>query len=252
MGAFVSGLLAVLVLVTPLAAIDVAPHTANVYVDNIDGFGSFLAAAFAKKAVPVVVVADRREADFELVGTAESKQATVTQSILLAQGGSRERASVSLVNLKNGQIVFAYAYNKSYALFGKQSAAESCAKHLREAILKGSVNLRDAEVTAGHHAGAVTSVPTRDTTAEASVPPARQLLPVAIASDPPEARIEVEGSYAGKTPATIRLQPGEYRVTLIMSGYEDWTGKITVRAGTPGAVAAAMKAVDRYSVAKAR
>jgi hypothetical protein len=245
MRAVVSSLLAV-ALAIPLFAVEAAPPTANVYIAAMDGFEAFLAAAFTKKVVPVVLVADRRQADFEIVGTAESKDAHWTQAVLLSQGGSTERASVGMVNLKNGEVVFAYAYTRSYALYGKQSAAESCAKHLREAILKGSVNLRAAAVRAGHHAGETTAVPARDMKAEA-IPPARQLLPVAIASDPPDARIEVQGIFAGRTPATIRLQPGEYHVSLILSGYEEWTGRLTVEAGTPGALAAALKALGRYS-----
>src|SRR5438105_10407192 len=100
-----------------VAAIEPAPHTANVYIDSIGGFGSFLAAAFHVKAVPLAIVADRRQADFEITGTADSSEASVGKSILLSQSGSRERASVSLINLKTGKVVFAYAYNRSYALF---------------------------------------------------------------------------------------------------------------------------------------
>ena len=79
----------------------------------------------------------------------------------------------------------------------------------------------------------------------ASIPPARQLLPVAIASDPPGARIEVENVFAGKTPATIKLQPGEYRVTLTLAGHEPWNEKIQVEAGNPAALAAALKPFAR-------
>ena len=73
-------------------------------------------------------------------------------------------------------MVFAYAYDRGYALFGKRSAAEACAKHLRIAIQKGEVNLRAADVGAGHHAGETTSVPSGEPNTEASIPPSRQLL----------------------------------------------------------------------------
>jgi len=207
------------------------------------GFGSFLSAAFRVKGIPMVVVADRRQADFEIVGTSESKDPGLAHAILF-DGGSQEGASVSLVNLKNGQVVFAHAYSRSYVLFGKRSAAESCAKHLRAAILKGEVNLRAATVAAGHHAGETTAVPGGEPDIEASIPPARQLLPVAIASDPAGARIEIENIDSGKTPAIVKLQPGEYRVTLTLPGYEAWQEKFTVSAGNPGALAAAMKPLD--------
>ena len=99
--------------------------------------------------------------------------------------------------------------------------------------LKGEVNLRAAAVAAGHHAGETTAVPSGEPDAEASIPPARQLLPVAIASDPAGARIEIENIDSGRTPAIVKLQPGEYRVTLTLPGYETWQEKFTV-AANPG------------------
>jgi hypothetical protein len=239
----VSAIFVCLLASVPLAAIEPAPSTANIYIDSMGGFGSFLAAAFQVKAVPMIVVADRRLADFELVGASESKDPGLGSSLVF-DGGSQEGASVSLINLKNGQVAFAYAYNRSYAFFGKRSAAESCAKHLRAAILKGDVNLRAAAVSAGHHAGETTAVPTGEPDTEALIPPARQLLPVAIASDPAGARIEIENIDSGRTPAIVKLQPGEYRVTLTLPGYETWQEKFKVSAGNPGALAAAMKALS--------
>jgi hypothetical protein len=223
-----------------VSAIDPAPHTANVYIDSMGGFNSFLAA-----------VGHDRQADFEITGAAESRDASVSQSILISQGGSRERASLNLVNLKTGQVVFAYAYDRGYALFGKRSAAEACAKHLRAAIVKGEVNLRAAEVAGGHHAGETTAVPTGERDLAAAIPPAHQLLPVAIASDPAGARVEIENIYSGRTPAVVKLQPGEYRVSLTLNGYEAWEGKLKVTAGEPAALAAAMKSLRRTTMASA-
>jgi hypothetical protein len=234
-----------------VCAIEVAPHTSNVYIDSMGGFGSFLAAAFQTKGVPLTVVADRRQADFEITGAAESRDASVSQSILINQNGSRERASLNMINLKDGKVVFAYAYDRSYALFGKRSAAEACAKHLRLAIVKGDINLRAAEVAAGHHAGETTAVPTGEPEINAAIPPARQLLPVAIASDPAGAKIEIEDIFSGRTPATVKLQPGEYRVNLTLNGYESWEGKIKVVAGEPAALAAAMKSLRRTAMTSA-
>jgi PEGA domain len=239
MRSLVLGLTAATAIVS-VFAIQPAPTKTNVYIDAMGGFGKYLAAAFQIKSVPLVVVADRRQADFEVMGTAESREADMARG-LWNQGGSNENATVSMVNLKTGEVVFAYAYNRSYALFGKRSAAESCAKHLRAAILKGEIDLRAAAVGAGHHAGETTAVAPGEPDTNAAIPPARQLLPVAIASDPPGARIEVENIFAGKTPATIKLQPGEYRVTLTLPGHESWSDKIEVHAGSPTALAAALK-----------
>jgi hypothetical protein len=84
----------------------------------------------------------------------------------------------------------------------------------------------------------------------ANIPPSRQLLPVAIASDPAGARIEIETMYSGKTPAVVKLQPGEYRVSLTLSGYETWEGRLKVVAGEPAALAAAMKSFRRTTLAR--
>jgi hypothetical protein len=240
----VSGLLVWLPIASPLLAIEAAPVTANVYVNAIGGFGTYLTAAFQAKGVPLAVVADRRAADFEIVGTAESKEAKLAQAILINQGGTNEHAAVSMINLKNGKVVFAYTYSH-YALFGRQSAAQGCAKHLRTALQRGEIDLRAALVGGGHHAGETTAVPPAEPETPAGIPPSRQLLPVAIASDPAGARIEINGIFTGTTPMTTKLQPGEYYVGLILAGYEIWNGKIQVRAGTPGALAAALKSAEK-------
>jgi hypothetical protein len=245
MRSIVPGLAAATAVVS-LFAIQPAPTQTNVYIDSIDGFGRYLAAAFQAKSVPLVAVADRRQADFELMGSAESKDPGTVHG-LLNQSGSNENATITLVNLRTGEVVFAYAYNRRYALFGKRSAAESCAKHLRAAILRGEIDLKAAAVTPGHHAGETTAVPSGEPDPNANIPPARQLLPVAIASDPAGAKIEVENIFAGKTPATIMLQPGEYQITLILAGHETWTDRIVVKAGNPAALAAALKPWSRLS-----
>jgi curli biogenesis system outer membrane secretion channel CsgG len=41
---------------------------------------------------------------------------------------------VKLVNIKTGEVVFAYAVNKKNSMHGRQTAAEACAKHMMEAV----------------------------------------------------------------------------------------------------------------------
>ena len=83
--------------VAHITAIEPAARTANIYIDSMGGFGAFLAAAFQVKGVPMMVVADRRQADFELAGTSESKDPGLGQSLVF-DGGSKEGATVSLIN----------------------------------------------------------------------------------------------------------------------------------------------------------
>ncbi len=106
----------------------------KVYIDPMNGFGSYLTAAFEKKQVPLIVVGDKAKADYEVSGTAESQKANWAKILLTKQTGSTEEASISLVDLKTGAVLFAYAVNKRSSARGKQSAAEACAKHLRNKI----------------------------------------------------------------------------------------------------------------------
>ena len=115
------------------------PVGSKVYVQQMDGFGSYIIAAIQKKHVPVTVVSDREQADFEIGGNAESQKAGWAKVLFTRSAASTEEASINVTNLKTGVIVFAYNVNKQNAARGKQSAAEACAKHLNRAIEKGKV-----------------------------------------------------------------------------------------------------------------
>jgi hypothetical protein len=110
------------------------PAGSKVYVQGMDGFGSYVMAALDKKKVPVVVVSQRENADFEIGGDAESQKAGWAKVLLTRSASSTEEASINVTNVKTGVIVFAYNVNKQNAVRGKQSAAEACAKHLKEKI----------------------------------------------------------------------------------------------------------------------
>lgn len=122
----------------PAAAADKLTRGAKVFVHPMkDGFDSYFKTALAKKHVPVVVVASREEADYEITGTAESQKAGAAKKIILGSWHSDEQASISVAGIKSGEIVFAYAANKKNSAHGKQTTAEACAKHLKETIEKG-------------------------------------------------------------------------------------------------------------------
>lgn len=115
------------------------PVGSKVYVQPMDGFGSYIIAAIQKKHVPVTVVSEREQADFEIGGNAESQKAGWAKILFTRSAASTEEASINVTNLKTGVIVFAYNVNKQNAARGKQSAAEACAKHLNEAVEKGKI-----------------------------------------------------------------------------------------------------------------
>jgi hypothetical protein len=111
------------------------PKGAKVFVASIaDGFDTYLKDAITKKKVPVEVVASRDQADYEITGTSESQKASTAKKVILGNWHSREEASITLSNIKSGEVVWAYSVHQEASTHGKRSSAESCAKHLKEAI----------------------------------------------------------------------------------------------------------------------
>ena len=114
------------------------PRGAKVFIGPIEsGYDIYLAAAIHKKQVPVVMVTDREKAEYEMSGVSESEKAGWAKIVFWGDTSSKEQASVKLVDLKTGTVVWGYNVNKSSSARGKQSSAESCAKHLKEKIEKG-------------------------------------------------------------------------------------------------------------------
>jgi hypothetical protein len=112
------------------------PSGARVYVaPMVNGFDNYIAAGLQQKKVPVVVVADRGKAEFEITGVAETDKAGWAKMLFLGSQQTSETASVKMVNLKTGAVVFAYSVKKSNSVRGKQSAGEACAKHIKEKII---------------------------------------------------------------------------------------------------------------------
>ncbi len=114
------------------------PRGAKVFISPLEnGYHIYLAAAIQKKKVPVTVVLDKSKADFELSAVTESEKAGWAKMLFMSSGASKEEASFQLVNLKTATVVFGYNVHKSNSARGKQSSAESCAKHLNEKIESG-------------------------------------------------------------------------------------------------------------------
>jgi hypothetical protein len=112
---------------------------ATVYIHPMkDGFDTYFKAALRKKNVPLVVVPSRERADYEITGTSETQKASAAKKIILGSWHSDEQASIRVAGIKSGEIVFAYSANKKNSAHGKQTTAEACAKHLKDAIQKKS------------------------------------------------------------------------------------------------------------------
>jgi hypothetical protein len=88
----------------------------------------------AAKQVPLTVVDDKAQADYEIVSHAETQKAGAAKKILLGSWHSKEEASIQVNDLKSGDVVFAYSYHADNSAHGRKSSAESCAKHLKEKV----------------------------------------------------------------------------------------------------------------------
>lgn len=126
---------------------------ATVYIEPMGGYETYLAAAFAKKHVPLIIIAEKSKADYLVTSSASHytpSQPTVVvnngtndafeSGMELAQAQQAARgstsASISVIDAHSAQVVFAYAVGKSGNTNQIQSAAEASAKHLKEYIEK--------------------------------------------------------------------------------------------------------------------
>ncbi|PYT65655.1 MAG: hypothetical protein DMG39_28515 [Acidobacteria bacterium] len=110
-------------------------RSSRIYIAPIEGgFDTFLAAAIIKKQVPVVVVTDRAKADYEITGIANSEKAGWAKMLFMGVDNSNDMASIKVVEIKSNEVVYGYSARKGNSYRGKQSAAEACAKHLKEKV----------------------------------------------------------------------------------------------------------------------
>ena len=125
---------------------------ATVFIEPMDGYETYLAAAIAKKKVPLVVVADQSKAEYTITSSVSQRAPTAPAVVINNTNGvnnsgphsgypapgsfGRTSASISVIDAHTSQIVFAYAVGKAANTNQLQSAAEACAKHLNEFIEK--------------------------------------------------------------------------------------------------------------------
>ena len=207
--------------------------------------------------MPFTLVMDRRQADFEIVGASESKNPNWAEVIFLKHSRSNEAATISLINLRTTEVIYAYAYHMGQAYNGKQSAAESCAKHLRAAIAKGQVDLGRAggaltDQDDKRPAGETTTVPPSEPGAAAALKPEELLMSINVESSPLDALVEVDGYAAGRTPVSVKLSRGDYTLKISKAGYKPWSQKIVVVPGKAQSVGVALTAVEKAATSGAQ
>ena len=116
----------------------IIPRGAKVFIAPMpDDFNQYLRSAINGKKVPVTVVENRDQAEFEITGYSETQKASTAKKLIMGSWHSRESASIKVANLKTGVVAFAYSYNNDNSAHGKKSSSESCAKHLKDKIESG-------------------------------------------------------------------------------------------------------------------
>ena len=126
-------ILAVLLIAASLFAAKKTPEASGpkVFIESAaSGIDTYIAAALQKKNVPVIVVTDKEMADFVITVTSESQKAGWAKILLAGDLRSSEDVSIRMADVKSKTVAFAYSYHMGSSYHGKQSAAESCAKHL--------------------------------------------------------------------------------------------------------------------------
>ena len=110
------------------------PRNSKVYIAPMEGFETYLAAAFRKKEVPLVIVTEPEYADFKISGVHDKKNAGWAKTIFLGDGRSSASASIQVENMKTKVVVYADSSHRGSANRGERSTAEKLAKYLKEKI----------------------------------------------------------------------------------------------------------------------
>ena len=118
------------------------PRNSRVYIAPADGFEQYLAAAFRKKSVPLLIVVDREAADFEITATHDRQDATWARIYVWGLLHGSAQASIQVVNLKTKVVVFADSSTRLVALRGERSTAEKLAKMLKRRMEKDETKSR--------------------------------------------------------------------------------------------------------------
>ncbi len=110
------------------------PANSKVYIAPMSGFEAYLAAAFRKKNVPLIITTDRAQADYEITGSSEIKKAGWAKTIFFGDPRPSASASMQMVDLKTAQVVYADSSDRGSANRGHRSTAEKLAKYLKKKI----------------------------------------------------------------------------------------------------------------------
>src|SRR5882672_1373816 len=114
----------------------------TVYLEPQQGFETYIAAAIAKKGVPVDVVTDKAKAIYILRSApvevkSESTGGKIARCLFAYCAGIEDKGNVSvqLIETSSSKMLWAYSVNKQRGgSKNQQSMAEAVAKHLKEFV----------------------------------------------------------------------------------------------------------------------
>jgi hypothetical protein len=123
-----------------VSSIALAQSRPTVYVEPQQGFETYIAAAIAKKGVPVDVVTDKANAIYVLRSApvevkSESTGGKIARCLFAYCAGIEDKGNVSvqLIEVGSTKMVWAYSVNKQRGgSKNEQSMAEAVAKHFKE------------------------------------------------------------------------------------------------------------------------
>ncbi|MFN8006397.1 MAG: hypothetical protein U0V70_05120 [Terriglobia bacterium] len=113
-------------------------HTgAKIYVSPTpDDFDRYLMGEIQSQDLPIVLVRSRGEAEFEISLNSGPKQNDPKAQSVLPVGENKEIETLSVINLKTGQVVYSDTFHFGKGKRDNKSASEVCVKHLRKVFKK--------------------------------------------------------------------------------------------------------------------
>ena len=123
-----------------VSSIAFAQSRPTVYLEPQQGFETYIAAAIAKKGVPVDVVTDKAKATYVLRSApvevkSESTGGKIARCLFASCAGIEDKGNVSvqLIEVNSTKMIWAYSVNKQRGgSKNEQSMAEAIAKHFKE------------------------------------------------------------------------------------------------------------------------
>ena len=105
------------------------PANSKIYIHPMDGFETYVTAALQKKKIPLFIVADREQADFEIKGSVEKQKAGWAKTIFVSPLPSID-STMQIIDVKTGVVAYSISSTKANARRGRKGSAEHLAKNL--------------------------------------------------------------------------------------------------------------------------